>query len=186
MSCDYILTATGKKFNFSSLSLDDISVEDIAHHLSKIQRCGGAVPLNKCYSVAEHSILVAWEVFKHTGSLRATAAALFHDASEAYLGDVVSPLKKHLPDYKEFEDKVQSLIHKKYNLSDKYEEIIKKIDKGILWAEMTQLQIPNVCANIEAYQIEDSIDIIIDCLPCTEANDKFLRLCRLLGISDES
>ncbi len=185
MSNNYILTATGNRFYFDNLEDNTVSLKDIAHHLSKIQRCGGAVPIDKYYSVAEHSILVAGEVLKRTGCMEAAKAALLHDATEAYLGDVVSPLKKLLPDYAAIEDQVQELINKKYNLSTKYNKLIKKVDKGILWAEMRQLEIPNVYDNIEAYQVDESLDITIDCLTCEEASNQFLRICYLLGISDE-
>lgn len=94
-------------------------IEDIAHALSNICRFGGHVPGH--YSVAEHSLLVcgiagllAQELRIQPGATRTglLANALLHDASEAYLGDVISPLKSLLGGYKELEHRVQCCILK--------------------------------------------------------------------------
>lgn len=44
-------------------------------------------------------------------------AALFHDASEAFMGDMITPLKMLLPDYQALEDKIQSIIYKHHGIS---------------------------------------------------------------------
>jgi len=66
---------------------EQIEINDIARHLSNICRFGGGVP--GFYSVAEHSVAVAAMVGE---SYRKWA--LLHDAAEAYIGDVVRPLKE--------------------------------------------------------------------------------------------
>ncbi len=81
-----ITTISGKKIDFQNLNPDSIDILDIAHALSKICRFGGHT--NRFYSVAQHSIIVA-----HLVPDDCKKAALLHDASEAYLGDVVKPLK---------------------------------------------------------------------------------------------
>lgn len=68
-----------------------IDAADIAHHLAMLCRYGGAV--SRFYSVAEHAVLVH-DLLRHQGAERELLrAALLHDAAEAYLGDMVSPLK---------------------------------------------------------------------------------------------
>ncbi len=79
-----------------------ILLDDIAHALSLTCRYGGHV--KRFYSVAEHSCLV-FELLRHCqrkrwdalpdsdGGRELSRAALLHDAAEAYLGDVVAPLK---------------------------------------------------------------------------------------------
>ena len=50
-------TFTGKAFFYDDLSSNEIDVVDIAHHLSQINRYGGACFFP--YSVAQHSALMA-------------------------------------------------------------------------------------------------------------------------------
>ena len=68
---------------------NSIHIADIAHALSMICRYGGHV--REYYSVAQHSCLVAQLL-----APRLRIYGLLHDAAEAYLGDVVSPLKGKL------------------------------------------------------------------------------------------
>ncbi len=85
----------------------EISIEDIAHGLSMICRFAGHTKY--FYSVAEHSIITSYRVEnKHK------LAALLHDASEAYLLDIPSPLKKKLRRYKNAEYKLMRIIAEKF------------------------------------------------------------------------
>lgn len=68
-----------------------IALEDIAQALSLTCRYGGHV--KRFYSVAEHVVLVHDLMEHERNQLGLLQAALLHDAAEAFLGDVVSPLK---------------------------------------------------------------------------------------------
>ena len=88
----WILTHTGKRPNLIDPQPAEICLEDIAHHLSRIGRFTGAGDL--FLSVAQHSVhvsLICPAEFARWG--------LLHDASEAYLGDVSSPLKVALREF---------------------------------------------------------------------------------------
>ena len=102
----FITTFTGKKVNPLDLKIDDICVEDIAHHLSCINRFVGA--LKKPVSVAQHSVYVS-RILQGTGM---EAWGLFHDASEAYLGDVSKWVKQTptMASYREAEIKAENVI----------------------------------------------------------------------------
>jgi len=77
----------------------EIYIGDIAHALSRICRYGGHVL--DFLSVAEHSILVSELVPE-----RFALEGLLHDATEAYVGDMIAPLKRIIPSFRDVEDKV--------------------------------------------------------------------------------
>lgn len=78
---------SGKWVNPFELTADDIELDDIACHLSHICRWNGGVPC--FYSVAEHSIQVAANLPD-----RMKKWGLLHDAAEAYIGDIIRPIKR--------------------------------------------------------------------------------------------
>lgn len=98
------------KINLTNPLPSQITVEELANNLSKICRFGGCI--KPFYSVAQHSILVAYlappKLFK---------AALLHDAAEAYLGDVVKPLKELIgAQYKVLEMQFEQAICQRFDL----------------------------------------------------------------------
>ena len=69
-------------------------------------------------------------------------ACLLHDASECYLSDVPTPFKKELPEYQERENRLLSMIYKKFLGSDLSEEEqiqLKEIDRAMLWYDLKRL-----------------------------------------------
>lgn len=125
----HILTATGRYFNFRAPELHSYQVEDIAHALSRLCRYTGHC--KKFYSVAQHSVLVSYYVPEELA-----LEGLLHDASEAYLGDVSSPLKALLPDYKAIEKSVEQAIALHFDLHFPHPAIIKEVDLRMLVTEM--------------------------------------------------
>lgn len=123
-----ITTSSGKFFDILKPEEYDYDVEEIATALSNICRYTGHV--NRFYSVAEHSVLVSRIVPE-----RLALAGLLHDASEAYLGDMSSPLKKLLPEYKAIEDRVQRSIATYFQLPFPFGEEIHAADKRMYWQE---------------------------------------------------
>lgn len=137
-----IQTFTGRHIEPLNPSWEDIDIVDIAHGLSNICRYGGQCSSH--YSVAQHSVYVSYNV-KPKNMLN----ALLHDASEAYLGDVPSPIKRtdEYGFYRKVEAKLQNMIIEKYGnycsgimLDDGWEtDDIKKADKSILTIEQANL-----------------------------------------------
>jgi hypothetical protein len=72
-------------------TLEMINPRDIAHHLALINRFNGATETP--YSVAQHSVLVADLLFAKKQPAHVCLWGLLHDAHEAYLGDVTTPVK---------------------------------------------------------------------------------------------
>lgn len=85
----YFQTSSGHMVDLLSPAPEDIFITDIASHLSMLCRFSGAT--RAFYSVSQHSVMVARMV-----PLHAKAHALLHDAHEAFLGDITSPVKSAL------------------------------------------------------------------------------------------
>lgn len=113
----YLRTFTGFRVDLLAPEAKDICIEDIAHALSNTCRWGGQC--NPFFSVAQHSMLVASSV-----SPRLRRQALLHDASEAYICDLPSPLKRALTNYREIEGRLMRVIAQRFNFSwPKSEEV---------------------------------------------------------------
>lgn len=127
---DGIITSyMGVGIDLNNPTRDMINAKDIARGLGNTCRFGGQ--LQEFYSVAQHSVLVMMLAPKEYA-----LEALLHDASEAYLGDVVKPLKVMLgKSYTDIEDKFTEIINLKYNLNAKDMAQIKKYDKQALELE---------------------------------------------------
>ncbi len=172
MSHTLFATSSGKLIDFKHITLDDICLEDISHHLTNISRFGGGLPLHVRYSVASHSLncfKMAMLLFPNEPEVWRTA--LMHDATEAYLGDIVSGLKMCIPEYKELEHSLWQLIKEKYSLQDFSR--VGEIDKRIVLDEAKAL-LPNtyhLYLKSQSYMPYDSIEI---------RPDKYLELIRFL------
>jgi len=130
-----IRTVSGKYINPLDPDPECILIEDIAHALSMQCRFGGHTKI--FYSVAEHSMDVArrvWEVDK--------LAALLHDASEAYLMDIPSPVKSQIPNYKEAENRLMEVIAKKFGFEYPLPQMVKMADEKALVYEWETFVIP--------------------------------------------
>lgn len=128
---DWFLTFTGKKFYPIDPSPDDICIEDIAHALAHVCRFGGHC--GGFYSVAQHSVLVS-QICK-----QATFQGLMHDATEAYVGDMVRPLKLQLPDYQIVEDRVWEAICEQFVIAKTMHSEVKFADNVALNTERRDL-----------------------------------------------
>lgn len=88
----WIVTCDGHEASLEFPTHADYEIERIAHSLAQINRFNGHA--SRPYSVAEHSLLVL-AIAKTELQLDANGqmAALMHDAHEAFVGDVTSPMK---------------------------------------------------------------------------------------------
>lgn len=98
-----ILTHSGHYLNFLNPDFMHININDIAHALANLCRFTGHT--REFYSVAQHSVIVS-----HLVAPEHALRALLHDASEAYIGDLSSPLKSQSPSYCEIERNLQAKI----------------------------------------------------------------------------
>ena len=136
MRKNIISTYKKLRFNPTEAIEKDIDIEDIAHALSMLCRANGHI--NNFYSVAQHSICCALEAEKRGYSKRVQLLCLLHDASEAYIGDMVRPLKIQIPQFSIFEDKLERTILSALNIEYPDEEelkLVKAVDDSMLYNE---------------------------------------------------
>jgi hypothetical protein len=122
---DCIRTYTGKYLDVFNPDPEQIDILDIAHALANTCRFGGHT--REFYSVAQHSIMVA-ELVPPELKLQ----ALMHDAAEAYLTDIPTPIKKRLPGYVELEDNLMKVIAARFGFDWPMADEVKAADKAEL------------------------------------------------------
>lgn len=147
-------TFSGRKPDPMNIDAREICPEDIAHALSLLCRGGGH--LLRFYSVGQHSLNCMKEAQARGWSRRVQFACLLHDASEAYLSDVIRPVKAHFPLYAEAERNAMARIRETFGLLDLNEEENrqwKQIDDDMLEYELKHLmpgeserKIPPLCS----------------------------------------
>jgi hypothetical protein len=133
---DWMQTFTGRAFYPLAAEVDDIDPRDIAHALSLTCRYGGHV--QRFYSVAEHCLLLSNVVAPEHALW-----ALLHDATEAYVGDVIRPLKRNLPAYVEIENRLMEVICDRFGLDPVFPEEVRTADSRILHDERAALLGPS-------------------------------------------
>lgn len=129
---------SGRMLNLLAIEAGDISITDIAHALSMTCRFNGHT--RTFHSVAHHSLLVA--------SLCApefALEALLHDASEAYTGDLPTPIKHRaeMAGFRAIEDHITSVIRRKFGLPQAESPEVKAADRMALAWERRDLMQPH-------------------------------------------
>lgn len=92
----WIQTASGAAFNLIAPDPAHIDFDvDVAEALARTARFGGHVRSGP-YSVAQHCCIGADAIWRETGDSDLALAFLLHDAHEAYLGDITTPMTEAL------------------------------------------------------------------------------------------
>lgn len=125
-----ILTFSGKHLDLFNPNPDDIVLEDIAHGLALCNRFAGHT--RRPITVAQHSVYVA--------RVSNQAQGLFHDASEAYLGDITKWFKStpEMAKYREVEENLQRIIYRKFGCPEEMTPEVAQADKLMLRFEGEQ------------------------------------------------
>ena len=130
----WILTFSGLRFWPLDPRPQDIRIEDIAHALSNQSRFGGHT--RTFYSIAQHSVLVS-QLCRPEDALW----GLLHDAGEAYLHDVVRPLKElaEFAAYRRAEQRLQGCIAERFGLQPEQPASVTEADDLMLAVEYRDL-----------------------------------------------
>ena len=142
-----LTTRSGRKLDPLNITADDIDIEDIAYSLSMQCRFNGHC--KNFYSVAQHSIRVAEAATGNPHHEKYRLELLLHDAAEAYIGDLITPIKRLCVEYTDIEFRINLAIAKKFNLNSPYHPIsnceidinsvIDYYDKRLLMAEFIEI-----------------------------------------------
>jgi hypothetical protein len=129
-----ITTWSGRHVNLLAPSPRDIVIDDIAASLSEIRRFNGHTA--RPFTVAEHSLL-GLEYCSPERRLE----FLLHDATEAYLGDVVGPMKmlQGMQAYRDLEAIWAGAIADRFGLKRGMSKEVNTIDKRMLVTERRDL-----------------------------------------------
>lgn len=131
-----IPTRKGGTLNLVNPSSDNIHILDIADSISKICRFLGHI--DRFYSVAEHSVNVSLVVPEKDAMV-----ALLHDAHEAYVGDMIRPIKYpmelNMREFRELERKIQAVVLEKFCGSSKIPESVHRADDKVCATEAMEM-----------------------------------------------
>lgn len=160
-------TSSNAEIEYSAAEWPVLPIEDIANALANTCRYNGHC--SKYYSVAEHSVIMSQLVPQELA-----LAALLHDASEAYVGDVSTGLKRFLGiSLKALEAKAHEAVAKGFGVSiaELEHPVIKDFDKKVLGDEARALMPPHPFWD----QFPDRLGIAIEGWQPAEARYKFLQ-----------
>lgn len=143
----WMLTASGNTLFFDNPQLDQISLFDFCHHLGNICRYTGAV--SRFYSVAQHLLLsaaIAQQAMNQEAAIDRHSveyfdqllAVILHDAEEAYVNDLSSPLKRAISPskYKWIAVAIRQKVYEKYGVDWRYHnDTVKHADLNALIVE---------------------------------------------------
>lgn len=133
----WVQTYTGVRWDILHPRADDVRCEDIGHALAHLCRFAGHT--REHYSVAQHAVLVSEFLERAYVPLQEQLAGLLHDAAEAYLGDLPTPVKRLFPAYADLEAVTLEVIFKRFGLPPRLSPAVRYADEMVLAAEARAL-----------------------------------------------
>ena len=192
----YFTTFSGVKINpLDPEAWKLMNVKDIAHASSNICRFGGHC--NKFYPLAQHCVLVSYMCDPEDA-----LAGLLHDGSEAYISDIVRPVKETemFEFYRKIESKLEWDVVKRFGLKEPMPKSVKEADMEVVVWEAKNLFNPTpkwVSDYMEVHppcrlinllnaskELEDSFLFPFNCWQPAIAKAKYMkRFLELSGVS---
>lgn len=139
----YLAAIGGHQISVADPDFSGFSHRELAWPLACECRFSNQLPPGNFYSVAQHSLLCVAMYFddiKDSGPRQpaewdAALALVIHDMHEGLLRDVSTPLKMHLPGYRELESRFSQAIHTRFGLPEPDASLVKHYDQITLMTE---------------------------------------------------
>ena len=164
---DWMTTYTGRQFWPLDPRTEEVFIEDIAHALSLVCRFGGHC--GQFYSVAQHSCVVASIIEANGGSEAAVLRGLLHDAAEAYIGDLIRPIKKYVAAFCAIEEQVECVIMQRFDVPEsRGADGVPTVDAQMVkWADDVALANEHRCLikDGKVWDVDSTIGMTIEIVP---------------------
>lgn len=165
----WIILSPGKRFWPLDPRPGDFDIDTIAHGLARINRFNGRTM--GTYSVAQHSVHVHDIV---AGGRSRRLFALLHDASEAYIQDIITPIKHFIGQpYADLENRVMLAIAERFGfdlMNPEDCQAVKEADEILLVTEVRDL-IPGGYLGFDPPRLP--LTRILSCWTVEEAEQEF-------------
>lgn len=179
----WLHTFSGREVSILDPKPEQFALEDIAHALSMQCRYNGHS--RYFYSIAEHSLLVARALREQGCGIEVQRVGLMHDATEAYVGDLVAPIKM-LPGFAVFKTLEDILWKEGIQPAFELEDIGAEVKRADLRALATEAPQVMTWPPPRDWELPSEAtpwpDVWLDFLEPAEAELLFLRECIELGI----
>lgn len=185
----FMQTYTGQEYHFSALTPGQVLIGDIAHSLSLVCRFNGHC--SEFYSVAQHSMLVAYVLAVQLNRPDLLKWGLYHDAGETYIGDMLWGLKHDSEsavgrEFRKLEEGVDAAIAQRFGLSLPKPPEVKLADRIVLAVETGYLmggRVEQICN--EPFDRPDWADRFRP-LGSTVAEHRFLGWAEFVLLTNEA
>jgi hypothetical protein len=132
---DGITLISGKVFDFMNPGACELDIEDVAVPLAQVCRYAGQLPLGRWYSVAQHAVNTS-RIVPHEHKF----TALMHDTAEAFTNDIVTPLKRAVPLFKEIEVAIETVMARKFRFTFPLPPAVVQADREMLALETKHIR----------------------------------------------
>lgn len=145
-SACFVQTQSGACVDLLAPDLTDVTLTDLATSLSRLARFLGNTKPGNPYSVAQHSLLVM-QILEDQGQPSSLLrAALLHDAHEALMGDIPTPVKRAAgPALAALEARLQVAMFRRFGLAETlaHHPLITWADRVALHSERRDMLAPS-------------------------------------------
>lgn len=123
-----IATLCGRFVDPFDLDPEEIDLVTIAHALAQANRFAGHGI--RPYTVAQHSCLLHDFALEAGHGTSVAIGCLMHDATEAYVQDIVRPNKRRIPHFKAIEARAEAVIRQRFDLGP-FDPLVHQLDLAI-------------------------------------------------------